>query len=497
MPATAQVSQRISPPLPPARAARAASDDEGARGAFIKTASFACLAMLVSYLPFAAVNAALGAIAHSTHAQPSDLQWVTDAFAVALAGVVLSAGGLSDRFGRRRMTLLGLGLTAVGCAVGLGSHWLPSGVVLPGLWVGQGLAGTGAGLVMSSTLALAALAAPTPGARANVIAAWSAAITGALGGGPFITAAIAAHFSWYWVFVPLGLFALGALAFGTHVAESRASAHGRYDLRGQAAGTAAVAAVAYGLIGGGANGWLSLPAVLGALIGAAALAAFLLAERKAAAPVLPLGLFRSRGFVAAGLAAASVLFSIVGAMFALSLFISRGHPSVAAYALRIAPLFIANGLAGLAAARATGFGDREKLVAGLLVAGAGAATFATAASATGLPAIAWRMALFGAGAGVVMATSAAAAVGSVEHALVGVAGSGNNVIRQFGAVLGAAVIGTVYASALHGGGPTHALRLSALVTGGVLLASALAVAWLMPARSPLDFLQSNSPRKEQ
>src|SRR3954453_4036642 len=87
------------------------------RTASAATVSFACLAMLVSYLPFSAANGALGAIAATTGAHTSDLQWVTDAFAAALGATVLSAGVLGDLYGRRRLVVLGLGLTFVGTAL--------------------------------------------------------------------------------------------------------------------------------------------------------------------------------------------------------------------------------------------------------------------------------------------------------------------------------------------------------------------------------------------
>ena len=123
------------------------------------TVGFACLAMLVSYLPFSAANGALGAIAATTGAHTSDLQWVTDSFAVALAATVLSAGVLGDLYGRRRMTLLGLGLTGVGTALDV-----LAGVTnaVPLLWLGQALAGVGGGLVMATSSTVAVRSVPGP-----------------------------------------------------------------------------------------------------------------------------------------------------------------------------------------------------------------------------------------------------------------------------------------------------------------------------------------------
>src|SRR4051794_10863670 len=131
-----------------------------------RTVAFACAAMLVSYLPFSAVNGALGAVAAATGAGTARLQWVSDAFAVALAAVVLPAGVLAERIGHRRVTLLGLAGTVLGAAIGTLAGQLPGPDAVVTLWIAQAVAGVGAAAVMSATLALIAAAAPDPRRRA-------------------------------------------------------------------------------------------------------------------------------------------------------------------------------------------------------------------------------------------------------------------------------------------------------------------------------------------
>ncbi|EXG81151.1 hypothetical protein [Cryptosporangium arvum] len=210
------------------------------------TVGFAAAAMLVSYLPFSAVNGALGAIGRTADAGTSSLQWVTDAFTVALTGAVLSGGF--------------------------------DGVQL--LRVGQAVAGVGAGLVMAASLSLIAATAPDPAARTQAIALWAAANVAGLGSGPFLAAAVP---SWRWLFVPTALLAVGAAAYGPlRSREIVDDEPGRPDHLGQVTGT----------------------------IGIVVLAAVFVVERRVVNPVLPPALFSSPGFTAAGAAAAAALFAI-------------------------------------------------------------------------------------------------------------------------------------------------------------------------------------------
>jgi MFS family permease len=147
------------------------------------TIAFACVAMLVSYLPFSAVNGVLGAVGASTGASTSDLQWVTDAFTVALAGTVLSAGVLAARYGRAGVTLAGLALTGLGAGVGLASGAASHPDAVYVLWAGQAIAGVGGGLVMSESLELIVAAAGSVAQRTQAIGLWAGANVVSLGGG--------------------------------------------------------------------------------------------------------------------------------------------------------------------------------------------------------------------------------------------------------------------------------------------------------------------------
>ena len=438
------------------------------------TVGFACLAMLVSYLPFSAANGALGTIAATTGAHTADLQWVTDAFAVALGATVLSAGVLGDLYGRRRVAVLGLGLTAAGALIDVVAG--EAGAIRL-LWAGQALAGIGGGLVMSATLALIA-------ARPRAIPLWAAAVVIGLGGGPFIASALTGFASWPWMFAPIGALALAVAAFGlARSGESSAPDGRRLDVPGQVTGSAGIAALTFAVISGGSAGWGDPVTVAAFVVAAAGLVAFARVELRSPAPLFRPALFASRGFAAAGLAATGALFAMGGGAFVLSLFFSDQHVGAFGIATRLGCLFAANAVASLAAGPLQArFGPRPVLVGGLVIAALGALSLVTVTTGTPLAGFAWRLFVLGAGSGLVMATSSAVAVQSVPGPLAGMAGAGNNAVRQLGAALGPAVLGLLV-GARTGAGLAGAVHVAAAVLTAVFAASAGAAALLLRTTS--------------
>lgn len=447
---------------------------ERERTASAATVGFACLAMLVSYLPFSAANGALGAIAATTGARTPDLQWVTDAFAVALGATVLSAGVFGDVYGRRLVAVLGLGLTVVGTMLDVVAGAMTA---IGLLWVGQALAGVGGGMVMSATLALIAV-------RPRAIPLWAAAVVVGLGGGPFIASAVTGYGAWQWTFAPIGVLALATAVFGlAGSGESSAPDGRRLDVPGQVTGSVGIAALTFAVISGGAAGWSTPSTVAAFAVAAASLVAFALVERRSPAPLFRPALFTSRGFAAAGLGATAVLFAMGGGAFVLSLFFSGQRVGALGIATRLGCLFAANALASLAAGLLLSrFGARPVLVGGLVIAALGALSLLTVAAGTGLSGFAWRLFVLGTGGGLVMATSSTVAVQSVPGPLVGMAGSGNNAMRQLGAALGPAVLG-VLIGARTGTGLVGALHIAATVLAVVFAAAAVAAALLLHTRT--------------
>ncbi|MBV8221519.1 MAG: MFS transporter [Solirubrobacterales bacterium] len=454
------------------------------------TIAFACVAMLVCYLPFSAVNGVLGAIGASTGASTSDLQWVTDAFTVALAGTVLSGGVLAARCGPARVTLAGLTLTGLGSVLGLISGAVSPSHAIQVLWAGQGLAGIGGGLVMSASLELIIAVAGSAADRARAIGLWAGANVVALGGGPFLSGWLSDWTSWRWLYVPVLACVLGTIAVGAVAADSAGEKRrDRLDWAGQLIATLGVLALIYGVISAGKSGWTCTPAMIGTGLGLVLLVGFFVAEQRATNPVIAPQLFVSPGFSAAGVAAMTVLFAVIGTVFVLSLYFAHLGSSGLGIALRLGSLFAGNAMASVLAPRfQTRLGVPSVLVGGLLIAAAGQATLLAIGDSTDLADTAWRLSLFGVGCGLVMATATALAVQSAPPRFAGSAGAANNAIRQIGAALGTAVIGGIFARQLAtGASPASAVHLCATVLVAVLLAAAiLAAATLRSRRSLTD-----------
>src|ERR1700761_4725353 len=156
------------------------------------TTLVACLGLMTAYLPFTGTTTALPTIALQLHASTSDLQWVSDLFVIAMAAAVLPAGVFGDVHGRKRVFVTGLGLTAVGSAVGLAAHQVQV------LWIAETLMGLGAAAVLPTSLALISHAVPDPRVRGRHIAALGRSLRGRLGAGGLV-----GHAQWRWIFIPV------------------------------------------------------------------------------------------------------------------------------------------------------------------------------------------------------------------------------------------------------------------------------------------------------
>ena len=270
-----------------------------------------CAATAMLMLDIAVVNTALSAIAADLDAGLTGLQWVVDAYTVALAAVVLTAGSLADRLGRKRVFVWGLVLftvSSVACALA------GSIVVLDAARAVQGL---GAAAMFAVSLALLADAFPSDEERAGALAAYGATIAGAFAIGPLVGGALTTGLGWEWIFlvnVPVGV-ALVVLTL-TKVRESVDPLARPVDWWGQAALAGALVLVVTGLLRGNEEGWGSTPIVAMLGGGVLLLVVFAVIERRVEHPMLPLGLFRGRAFTGAQIAA----FAISSSFFAVFLY---------------------------------------------------------------------------------------------------------------------------------------------------------------------------------
>jgi EmrB/QacA subfamily drug resistance transporter len=396
----------------------------------------------MGFLDSTVVNVALPVMQQELGADVDGVQWIVEAYALFLASLVLVGGALGDRLGRRRVFSAGVVLFALASAAcGLA----PSLVFLV---VARAVQGIGAALLIPGSLALITAAYPED-ARGAAIGTWSAcsAITSAVG--PVAGGWVVTHASWRWLFffnVPLAVVVV-TLAM-LRVGETRDDdAPPHLDLAGSALVTVGLGLVVYGLIDAERAGGLRSARVVGALLlGTLALVAFVLAEAWQVAPMVPLGLFRSRSFAGANLLTLLLYGALGGALFFVPfdlIQVQRYSPAAAGAALLPFVLLIST-LSPLAGRLATRFGARPLLFGGPLLASLGFALLALPTTggaywSTFFPGIV----VLGLGMGATVAPLTAEVMGSVGRRHAGVASGINNAVSRTAGLLAVAALGVL------------------------------------------------------
>jgi EmrB/QacA subfamily drug resistance transporter len=399
-----------------------------------------CFGLFMVMLDNTIVNVALPSIQRDLGSSMAGLQLVVDAYVLVFASLLLTAGSLGDRFGRRRVFRAGLVVfTASSALCGLA----PS---LPALVGGRALQAAGAAALLPSTLAILTAAFPDPRERVQAIGLWSGVSAMALAAGPVLGGLLTDALGWRWVFyvnVPVGVAAF--LVAGRVIAESRNPAASRLDLPGLVLGGVGLGAVTFALIDGNQRGWGAPEIVALLVLGAAALAAFLLVEARQRQPMLALHVFGDPVFSGANAVALLVGFALLGFVFFNTLYFQavQGWSPLQA-GLRSLPNTLAVVVtAPLAGRLASRYGYRVPVVAGLLLGAAALLLLAGIQVGTPYAMLWWKLAMLGAGFGLAITPSVAAAVAAMPGAQAGVASAVTNTSRQVGGALGVAVLGAV------------------------------------------------------
>jgi EmrB/QacA subfamily drug resistance transporter len=422
------------------------------------------------------VNVALPRISAELGATVAGVQWIASGYLLALAGLLLLGGALGDRLGRRRVFLVGVvwfALASLLCGVA-GSVWM--------LVVARMLQGVGGALLTPGSLAILQVSF-APADRGRVIGAWSALGGVATAVGPLLGGWLVQAVSWRLVFL-INLPVAVAVVIVTlrAVPESRTPAAGRIDVTGASAVVVGLAGLVYALIEAPALGVGSPVVVVAAVLGVAGLVTFVLAERRASAPILPLRLFGSREFVAVNAVTFVMYGALGGALFLLPLQLQRvlGYPPIAA-GLSLLPLtVIMLALSARSGELATRLGPRPQLIAGPLVAAGGLALLARVGAGDGylagvLPAVL----VLGLGLAITVAPLTAAALAAVPDDQAGVASAANNDVARVAGLLAVAVLPALAgiggdqglsAEVLSRGYPTGVLICAVLCAAGGLLA---------------------------
>lgn len=440
------------------------------------------------------VNVNLADIQRSLHTDSTGLEWIVNAYNLSLATLLIAGGTLGDIFGRKRVFLTGLGIFVLGSVVCSQAESTTT------LMIGRALQGAGAATVQPNSLAIITQTFADPAARARAIGVWSGVNGLALGSGPLIGGLLASRFGWPSIFavnIPIGLLAIAASLWILVDVPADPEARRSLDPRGQVLTIAWIASLTFGLIEGSALG-LGSPLVLGSfLLSAAGLTAFIVFERSEAHPMVPLWFFRNPTFVAANTVGFAMFFAYQGGVYFLSLFFQEVQgASVINTGLKLTPLnaafVVITPLAGALAAR---FGPRFPLVAGSLLAAFGFLLLYNLAPSTSYAMSWWRLLLFGIGFALTLPPMVTAVLASVPAGRAGAAAAVNNAVRQFGGLVGVAVMGVI-----AGARPVGALQgaaraafasgiASSLVTAGILgLVAALVALLFIRSGGPGSFL---------
>ena len=407
-----------------------------------------CISLLIVGMDVTIVNVALPAIQHELHAVVSELQWVIDAYTLVVASLLMLAGSMSDRFGRRRVFQIGLTLFSIGsllCSVA------PSIGALIAFRAVQGL---GASMLNPVALSIIANAFTEPKARARAIGIWGAVAGVSLALGPLLGGALTQTIGWrsiFWINLPIGILAI--ILAAKFVPESKAPHARAFDPVGQFLVFAALVSMTYAIIEGPRAGWRS-GLILGLFAAAIVfLAGFLIYEPRRKEPLLDLRFFRSVPFSSAALIAFCAFASFAGFLFLNTLYLQQVRGlSPFRTGLYTLPLAVLLMVCAPISGRWVGVrGTRPSLY----LAGAGfllsTLLLTRLGAGTPVPLLLLSYLLFGIGLGMVNPAITNNAVAGMPLAQAGVAAAIASTSRQVGAALGVAVAGTVVSdSHAHG-----------------------------------------------
>ena len=462
----------------------------------VRTFVITAVAMFMVQLDNLVVTTALPSIQRSLHAGLQGLQWTVSAYTLTFAVFLLTGATLGDRFGRKRLFLIGLSLfTAASFASALAPN-------IGFLIAARAVQGFGGAIVLPLTLTLLS-AAVRPERRGAAIGAWGGVAGLAIALGPVIGGAVVEEFSWKWIFwinVPIGVALVPAAWF--LLSESRGPAR-RLDLVGNALICLGLFGVVLALIRGGDIGWTSPEVLAGFVIGAALIAAFVVWEARSEHPMLPLKLFRGRGFPLINLSAMLMSFGMFGSIFFLAQFLQtvQGYSPLAS-GLRVLPWtampMVVAPIAGILSDR---IGGRAIVGTGLALQAAGLAWIAAVTTTTvSYSQLIGAFIISGIGMSLFFAPIANLVLGSVRREQEGLASGVNNAIRELGGVLGIAVMGAVFAAA-GGYGPTRTLSagqhfvnglVPATYAGAAVVAVASLSMWLVPRARKANAAQAQA-----
>ncbi len=425
-----------------------------------------CLGTFMLLVDVTIVNVALPPIGASLGTSFGGLQWVIDGYALALAALLMVTGTLADRFGRRRLYLAGLGLFAV---ASLACGLAPSVGTLVAARIVQGVGGAA---MFATTAALIAITYHGR-RRGTAFGVWGAVNGLAAACGPLLGGLLTEAWGWRSIFLvnlPVAVVAV-ALTLAV-VTESAPGGRHRIDVPGAATFTVASAALVYGLVAAGEDGWGATATVVALALAAAALVAFVVVEHRSAAPMLDLALFANPSFTALMIAAAVLQAAAFAHLALVSIWLQSVLDLSPIQAGLVAlPLSVASFVVSLSAGRFLHGGSPARPIAGgLVLIGAGVLLMTLVAPTSGPWVLVTGLVVAGLGVGLATPVLVSATLAVLPPARAGVGSAAVNTFRQLGLAVGLAVLGTIFAgrvaTVLSGAGTSEVTTTANALAGG-------------------------------
>src|SRR5215510_4151075 len=402
-----------------------------------------CISLVMIVMANASLNVALPTLAESLNTGASGLQWIVDAYSLVFAGLLLTAGSLGDRYGRR-LALNG-GLILFGAASLFAMTSSSAGAVIGA----RAVMGVGAAFVMPATLSILAHVFP-PNERPRAIAIWAgfAGVGVALGG--VVSGALLESFWWGSIFVINVVVVVVALVVGFFlIPRSREKIHAPLDPLGALLSIVGLSALVYGIIEAPDHGWASTQTIVIFAAAIIVLAAFVAWEFRTDEPMLDLRFFRNPNFTAATVAITLVFFAMFGSYFLFTQYLQLVHGySPLGAAVRIVPWALAYMLSATQSAKlVVRFGQRLVVSTGLVIAATGLGIVAaTSTVGAGYLPFAIGVVVQALGMGITTAPSTGAIMRSLPLHKAGVGSAVNDTSRELGGALGVAVLGSLVSS---------------------------------------------------
>jgi EmrB/QacA subfamily drug resistance transporter len=404
------------------------------------------MSLLIVCIDNTILNVALPTIQEELDASSSQLQWIVDGYLLVFAVLLLIAGSLGDRFGRKKALSFGLVVFGVGSLLAAGATGTTQ------LIASRALMGVGAAAIMPTTLSILTNIFPE-NERPKAIAIWSAVAGMGIAIGPTTGGWLIENFDWSSVFlVNIPIVIAGLVAGAFLIPESRDPEPKALDFPGAGLSIAGLTLAVWGLIEASERGWTD-SMVLGAFaLGGAILALFVLWERRTDHPMLDVSVFRNLRFSAASIAVGFVFFALMGVVYFLTTYLQSvmGYSALDA-GIRMIP--VALGMIAttkLSVVLTEKLGTKIVVALGMSTVSAALYVLSTCGVDTGYGRVAFALATLGSGMALAMSPATESIMGSLPKAKAGIGSAMNDVVREVGGTLGVAVLGSVLASGYGG-----------------------------------------------